>query len=232
VIRTWKFALACGLGALVAGFCPTPSLAQAPVPVPLQPCRVGFVNMMETLKLYPRYKNLQDELKKKDDEYLQLVKKKNERIESAQREYQTTTDTKRRDAIEQEVRQIKLEIETIVADAKKTMSKYFDEQIAQVYLEFYSVVEEVAKGHGFDIIWRYNEDWTKEEYSKPAKIVLRMAQNPIFPMYYDREKQDITYRVVKRLQEKYPSPAAPATTSNAPAGGSVVPVGATNPAGK
>jgi Skp family chaperone for outer membrane proteins len=238
VIRTWKFALACGLGALVAGLCPTPTLAQANQPTqaaPVQPCRVGFVNMMETLKVYPRYKALQEELKKKDEFYLNMVKVKNQRVEALQKEFQTTTDDKRKAVIEQEARQLKLEIETIVSDAKKEMAKYFDEQIAQVYLQFYAAVEEVAKTHGFDIVWRYNEDWTKEEYSKPARIVQRMAQSPIFPMFYDRDKYDLTYRVVQKLQEKFPMPAATTTTTTAPAGtapaGTVVPTGGTAPAG-
>lgn len=225
MIRTWKFAFACGLGALVASLFPARSFAQPTQPAPaVQPCRVGFVNMMEVMRLYPQYKGLQDELKKKDDEALEMIKKKNARIEALNKEFQVTTDTKRKDAIEQEARQIKLEIETIVADAKKTIGKYFDDQVSVIYLQFYGAVADVAKTNGFDVVWRYNEDWNKDEYNKPAKIVQRALQNPIFPMYYDREKQDITYRVVKYLSEKYPTPAA------APATG-VVPTGATAPAG-
>src|SRR5450759_1748266 len=67
VIR--KFALACGLAAFLV---PTLATAQTPgtqAPAPVTPVRVGFVNMQEVLKLYPRYKSLQDELKKKDDEF-------------------------------------------------------------------------------------------------------------------------------------------------------------------
>jgi hypothetical protein len=59
-----------------------------------------------------------------------------------------------------------------------------------------------------------------------------MAQNPIFPMYYDREKFDLTYRVVQKLQEKFPMPAAATTNNAAPAGGNPIqPTGATAPAG-
>jgi len=227
VIR--KFALACGLAALVAGFIPTLSNAQAPAgqPAPVTPVRVGFVNMQEVLKLYPRYKALQDELKKKDDEFMGLVRKKQERMEVLQKEYAASSDQKRKDAIETEVRSIKLEIDTIASDAKKTLGKYFDEEVAKIYVEFYGAVAEVSKSHGFDIVWRYTEDWNKETYSKPDSIVRRMASNPIFPMYYDRERYDITYRVVSYLAQKYPAPAATlqqtggtATTGgNVPAGG-------------
>jgi hypothetical protein len=53
-------------------------------------------------------------------------------------------------------------------------------------------------------------------------IVRRMAANPIFPMYYDRERYDITYRVVSYLSQKYPAPAA---------SGGVTPVGGTGTPG-
>ncbi|MFT3878303.1 MAG: OmpH family outer membrane protein [Gemmatales bacterium] len=226
-----KFALACGLAALVAGFVPTLSNAQAPAgqPAPVTPVRVGFVNMQEVLKLYPRYKALQDELKKKDDEFMGLVRKKQERMDALQKEYAASSDVRRKDAIETEVRSIKLEIDTIASDAKKTLGKYFDEEVAKIYIEFYGAVAEVSKSNGFDIVWRYTEDWNKETYNKPEFIVRRMASNPIFPMYYDRERYDITYRVVSYLSQKYPVPAAgvqqtggtsPAT-GTAPVGGNV-----------
>jgi Skp family chaperone for outer membrane proteins len=231
-MRTWKLALACGLGALVAGLCPSASSAQATA-TPVQPVRVAFVNMQEVMKLYPRYKALQDELKKKDDEYLNMVKSKNGRAEALQKEYQTTTDEKKRAAIEQDLRQLKLEIETIVADAKKTLAKYFDEQVAQIYVEFYSAVAEVAKSNGFDVVWRYNEDWTQENYNKPENIVRRAMSNPVFPMFYDQKKLDVTYRVVQYLSQKYPTPAGSVTGTpvSTTAPNSVVPAGATTAPG-
>lgn len=222
VIRT--FALACGLAACSMLVLPSLSSAQTPgQPAPVTPVRVGFVNMQEVLKLYPRYKTLQDELKKKDEEFMGMVKKKQEKIEASQKEYATTTDQKRKDAIEQEVRTIKMEIDTIAADAKKTLGKYFDEEVAKIYVEFYGAVAEVAKSNGFDIVWRYTEDWNKDTYSKPEFIVRRMAANPIFPMYYDRERYDITYRVVSYLSAKYPAPAGTVQQTGATTGGTAQP---------
>lgn len=228
--RIWKHALVCSLGALIAGLAPTTVLAQAPAAnPPVQPARVGFVNMQEVMKLFPQYKALQDDLKKKDDEYLKMVKVKNERVEGLQKEYQTTTDQKRKDAIEQDIRALRLEIETIVSDAKKTLAKYFDEKVAEIYVQFYGAVAEVAKSNGFDIVWRYNEDWNKEDYNKPASIVRRAMANPVFPMYYNRETQDITYRVANFLTQKYPVPAGATTGANPNTG--IVPTGGTAPGG-
>jgi Skp family chaperone for outer membrane proteins len=215
---------------LIAGYCPASSSAQTPAPA-VPPVKVAFVNMQEAMKLYPRYKMLQDELKKKDDEYVKMVTVKNERMQALTKEFQTTTDEKKRAAIEQDLRQLKLEIETIVSDAKKTLGKYFDEQTAQLYVEFYSAVKDVAMNNGFDIVWRYNEDWTQETYNKPENIVRRVMANPVFPIYYDQKKLDITYRVVQVLSQKYPAPAGASTT---PAGNAANPVqttGANVPAG-
>jgi Skp family chaperone for outer membrane proteins len=223
--------LACGVGAILAGLCPTVSLAQAPAAgaAPVQPVRVGFVNMQEVMKIYPRYKALQDELKKKDEEYLDQVKKKNQRLEALQKELQVTTDDKKKSAIEADMRSLRVDIETVVADAKKTLAKYFDEQVAEIYVQFYGAVAEVAKSSGFDIVWRYNEDWNKDDYSKPANIVRRAMANPVFPMYYDRDRYDITYRVANYMTQKYPAPAG--ATAGAATNSNVVPTGATTPAG-
>ncbi|HMO36739.1 MAG TPA: OmpH family outer membrane protein [Gemmatales bacterium] len=223
-----KFAIACGLAACL--LVPAVAVAQGNAPAPVNPVRVGFVNMQEVLKLYPRYKNLQDELKKKDDEFMSIVKKKQERMAELQKEYATSTDQKRKDAIEAEVRSIKMEIDTIAADAKKTLGKYFDDEVAKIYVEFYGAVAEVAKSNGFDIVWRYTEDWNKETYNKPEFIVRRMAANPIFPMFYDRERYDITYRVVSYLSKAYPAAPTTANPGAAPPGG-VVPASNTVPAG-
>lgn len=229
-----KFA-ACGLAALLAGLIPTVSFAQTPAtaaPAPVTPVRVGFVNMQEVLKLYPRYKGLQDELKKKDDEFMSIVKKKQERANEAQKEYATTTDQKRKDAIETELRGIKLEIDTIASDAKKTLGKYFDEEVAKIYVEFYGAVQDVANSNGFDIVWRYTEDWNKDTYNKPEFIVRRMAANPIFPMFYNRERYDITYRVVSYLSQKYPAPVTQTGGTTTPGAGGTVPATGTVPGSK
>lgn len=222
---------ACGLAALLAGLIPAVTLAQGPAgtpaPAPVTPVRVGFVNMQEVLKLYPRYKGLQDELKKKDDEFMGIVKKKQERAGELQKEYATTTDQKRKDAIETELRGIKLEIDTIASDAKKTLGKYFDDEVAKIYVEFYGAVADVAKTNGFDIVWRYTEDWNKDTYSKPEFIVRRMAANPIFPMFYDRERYDITYRVVSYLSQKYPAPVTQTGATTAAPGGTAPVAGGT-----
>ena len=44
---------------------------------------------------------------------------------------------------------------------------------------------------GFDIVMRFNEDWTKETYGKPESVVRRATAFPFWPMYYDTKNNDI-----------------------------------------
>jgi Skp family chaperone for outer membrane proteins len=193
---------------------PAPSAAAART-------RVAIVNLHEVVKSYTKYKTLRDQLKKKDEEYVEQLKNKQKRIEGLMNEAKDAKTTqKRKDDIEVEINQIKFEMQQIQKEAQKNIVKVQEEQLAQIYREVYQVVSEYCAANGIDLVMRYNEEWN-DEYYQPAKVVGRMNM-PFYPMYWDKALE-ITGPIAQALNYKY---------SAAPGGKDVVPASGTAPGTK
>lgn len=214
----------CGAVALgVAVYCGGVVEAQAPATgVAVSRTRIAFVNLQEVMKASTRYKALQETLKKKDGDYMQQLKNKEERLKTLNMKFMAkeTTDQEKSN-IEAEARLIKVDMENITQEAKKVLIKEHDETVAVIYNEIYQVVSEYATANGIDIVLRFTEDWTRETYHKPERVVGRM-QMPFWPMYYDRNL-DITGKVNEILARKNAQAVAPPGAPGAP--GNVVPAG-------
>lgn len=194
--------------------------AEAQNNAPAQPSvlgrtRVAFMNLHEVLKHYQKYTNLRDTLKAKDQEYVNQLKAKQQRIEALAKEAKDDKTTQqRKEEIGREVKQIQFDMENIKSEAQKTLVKQHDENVAQIYREVYQVVTEYAQSNNIDVVIRYNEDWG-EDYHTPQKVVARMSM-PCFPMYY-HPSLEITGPVRETLNKRFASAAA---------GAGVVPAGA------
>jgi Skp family chaperone for outer membrane proteins len=214
-----------GLGAIaLAGYFAGSAEAQqsnAPAAQPsvLGRTRVAFINLHEVLKHYHKYTAHREVLKAKDQEYVNTLKAKQQRLEALAKEAKDEKTTQaRKEQIEKEAKQIQFDMNEIKAEAQKTLVKYHDENVAQIYREVYQVVTQYAQANGIDVVLRYNEDWG-EDYHTPQKVVGRMSL-PFFPMYY-HPSLEITGPVRDELNKRFAS-AAPAPA----AGSGVVPAGA------
>jgi Skp family chaperone for outer membrane proteins len=176
--------------------------------------RVAFLNLNESLKNYGKFKALRDELKRKDEQFLEMLKNKQKRGESLVTEQKDPKTTPaRKEAIEQELKKIKFDMDEIRADAQKQIIKYQSEELAKLYREVYAVVTEYATANGIDIVMQYNEEWN-DEYHSPQRVVQRMNM-AFWPMYYDKS-MDITGTVASTLNQRYTANAAPAAPPAAP----------------
>jgi Skp family chaperone for outer membrane proteins len=176
--------------------------------------RVAVVNLNEVIKHYQKFKALRDESKQRAETYLTQMKNKQKRIDEMQTEYKTAAQ-QRKDQIEREVQQVKFEMETIKQDLQKTVGRYEEEQLAQIYREVYQVVKDVAAQRQIDMVFRYNEDWG-DDYHQANKVVARM-QIPFWPMWND-DSLEITGPVRETLNRRFAAAGQ----------GNIVPAAATN----
>jgi Skp family chaperone for outer membrane proteins len=167
--------------------------------------RIAFLNLNEVLKGYDKFKSLRDDLKQKDEMFLEQLKAKNKRAETLMAEQKDAkTTAQRREAIEQELKQIKFDMENIRGDAQKQIVKYQHEQLALMYREVYQVVSEYAAANGIDVVMQYNEEWN-DEYHSPQRVVQRMNMT-YWPMYYDKG-MEITGPVATMLNQRFTAAA-------------------------
>jgi Skp family chaperone for outer membrane proteins len=210
---------AIGLGMVLGGGV----LAQpkAGVPPVTGRTRIVFLNLNETLKGYSKFKALREELKRKDEQFLTMLKNKQARGEALTKEMQDPkTTAQRKEAIEQELKQIRFDMDNIRQDAQKQIIKYQQEELAKMYREVYQVVTEYAAANGIDLVMQYNEEWD-DNYHTPQRVVQRMNM-PFWPIYYDKS-MEITGVVAQTLNQKFGVASSP---PGAPASG-VVPASGT-----
>lgn len=178
--------------------------------------RIGFLNLNECLKGYSKFTNLRDELKKKDEGFVAMLKNKQQRAEALVKQSQDMKTTPaEKEKIEAELKQIKFDMENIRNDAQKQIIKYQQEELAKMYREVFQVVTEYAASNGIDLVLQYNEEWDKS-YHEPQRVVQRMNM-PFWPIHYDKS-MEITGAIAQTLTQKFGVAAAPAGA------GGVVPV--------
>ncbi len=183
--------------------------------------RIVFLNLNEALKGYSKFKALREELKRKDEQFVTMLKNKQARGEALSKEMQDPkTTAQRKEAIEQELKQIRFDMDNIRQDAQKQIIKYQQEELAKMYREVYQVVTEYAAANGIDLVMQYNEEWD-DNYHTAQRVVQRMNM-PFWPIHYDKS-MEITGVVAQTLNQKFGVAAAP---SGPPAGG-VVPASGT-----
>jgi Skp family chaperone for outer membrane proteins len=198
-----------------------PGTAPATQPSVMGRTRVGFVNLHEVLKGYTKYVNLRDELKRRDEGFVNTLKVKQAKLEDLNKELRAPgTTPARKDAIDKEMKQIQFDMNVLKQDAEKELVKYHNDNVAQIYREVYQVVQDYAQQNQIDVVMRFNEDWGKDYY-EPAKVVARMSI-PYFPMYY-HTSLEMTGPVKDTLNARFSAAATP------PAGGgnAITPVSGT-----
>ncbi|HMP04589.1 MAG TPA: OmpH family outer membrane protein [Gemmatales bacterium] len=175
--------------------------------------RIAFLNLNEVVKAYPKFKNLQETMKQKDKFYMDKIKVLDDKLKELQKLYQNqATSQAERDNIEPQARHIKADMENITNEAKRELIKFYDDNMAQIFMEVDTVVREYATTNGIDAVIRYSEDWNNE-YHKPENVVRRMNL-PIWVMYKDNNL-DITQTVSKNLNNRFANAAvAPPAGAN------------------
>jgi Skp family chaperone for outer membrane proteins len=185
--------------------------------------RIVFINLNEALKGYSKFKALRDELKRKDEQFVGMLKNKQTRGETLGKEAQDPkTTAQRKEAIEAELKQIKFDMDNIRNDAQKQIIKYQQEELAKMYREVFQCVTEYATANGIDLVMQYNEEWD-DNYHTPQRVVQRMNM-PFWPVHYDKS-MEITGIIAQTMNQKFGVAAAPAGAG----AGTVTPTGNNTP---
>lgn len=218
---------ACGLGAILGFYgLSRPVTAQAPAgggAAVVARTRIAVLNLQEVMKNYPKYKNLQADLKGKDEAYVNKLKGIEANMKSLQEKFQNpATPQAEKETLQKQLMHQRVEMESITNDAKRELIKYHDESMVRIYFEVDQVVRDYCTTNGIDMVFRFNEDWNKENYGKTEYVIRRLSM-PFWPMYFDNDL-NITFRVSDILNRKF---QAAGGAAGAPGG--VVPAGAQNP---
>ena len=214
---------ACGLGAIVGFYgLSRPVTAQQPGggPAVVARTRVAVVNLQEVMKAYPKYDALQQELKKKDEFYVGKLKAMDANLKALADKLQNpNTPATDKVPLQQQYALAQLEMKRTGEDAKAELIKFHDENMVKIYWDVDKVVRDYCAANGIDLVFRFNEDWNKENYAKPDYVIRRLSM-PFWPMYFDPDL-NITFRVSDILKRQFQANGGQ---------GAVIPAGNNQPA--
>ena len=166
--------------------------------------RIAVVNLRLVLKNYKKFKNAQEDIKRK--------------IEQAQKEFKPLEDQvtikqarlKVPDISNAEREQVERELKKLVTEGKdkqeeigKAIRNYEGEVSVQIFKEIESAVNLVATHNAIELVLTYN-DFNKDEtanFYNPSNVQQKLMTGPMMPMYVD-SRMDITDMVTKMLNDK------------------------------
>jgi Skp family chaperone for outer membrane proteins len=206
-----KLGLAAGAVALSLGVYLASRLwAQEPAPPDKPPAakapaqtRVAFVNLVQVIKKYHKYKTFEDEQKALAKPYEELNTKLKGELKELQKVVDNPTSTaQQKEEAEQQITENKRLTEDNVRRFKKVMGKRGDEGLVQLYKEVDAAVKRYAVAQGFDVVLQFNEPATEAEKYSPMNIQRKLQGSAstgcCIPVYI-APGLDITASVIARI---------------------------------
>jgi Skp family chaperone for outer membrane proteins len=174
--------------------------------------KIALLNVTSVLKGYEKFKAFQEEMKSAAAGYQKVDADLTHQGEALYKEANTpTTTAERKEAIEQQLKELKRKAEDNKNVGTKALSKRQEQGITTIYLDIYHVAERIAKSRGFEMILQFNDLTDQREYWSAQNIMRKLQAPGCTPMYWNGGLE-ITQDVVTTLNSSYK------TTAPRPAG--------------
>ena len=181
--------------------------------------RVALLNLRFVIKHYEKYKAFMELMKKKDEDYLTVIKSKNLQAEKLRKEAQQQPNlpATRREQIEQDLRNLQRDVEDLTAKARKDLAKQGSEEMVRVYKEIRDATYRYAKANNIDLVLHFEGAADDKELDNPV-LIQRNFNVGCCPLYWNASL-DISYHVLTALNGAYKQGvgAVPGTKPGTPA---------------
>jgi Skp family chaperone for outer membrane proteins len=211
------------LGALV--YCGSRLVAQTPgaAPPPAAPARplqtrIGLINMVQVLKNYKKFQNLENQLKTRAQQLDETIKPLKIQADKLKEEYSRGNITpERKEEIEREMRKLQGEAQEKEEIARKELMKMNGEAAVTVYREVEDAANSYSRANNLELVLFYNDAVTDTDYYHPSNVRQKMMQPAALMPMVVAPGMDISNAVVNFLNSKYAPPAAGASAVPPPA---------------
>lgn len=169
----------------------------------VDPPRIGYVNIAKVLKDYKRANAEGAKITKRRQGYVEQVTADRKAIEELTDQFGKTDDGQLKQVLQEQALAIQARIEKVDAEAQKELTELSNVTIVAVYDQIRSVIGEIAKDRGLDVIEAYPGP-TKLEDEKDPQVAQLMLQTPALIPFYLNPELDFTAEVVVRVNKKFP----------------------------
>jgi Skp family chaperone for outer membrane proteins len=166
--------------------------------------RIAVVNLRQVLKNYKKFKNAQEDIKKKIEQAQKEFKPLEDQVTVKQARLKVPDiSNAEREQIERELKKLLTEGQDKKEEIAKTIRNYEGEISVQIFKEIEDAVNLIATHNAIELVLTYN-DFNKDEpanYYNPSSVQQKLMTAPLMPMYID-PRMDITSMVTDMLNRK------------------------------
>ena len=161
------------------------------------------MNMLQVLKSYKKFMNMEGEMKKLQSELQARIEPYKANMLRLQTEYKKPeTLPDRREVIEREMRKIQMDASVVEEDAKKELMKRSGEAFTTVYRDVEDAVGRYAQMNGYELVMFYNDRIDHEKYH-PSNVQQKLLQPASLMPIYVTPGMDITAAIIENLNRMY-----------------------------
>jgi Skp family chaperone for outer membrane proteins len=207
-----KVAILAGLAVLGVVLSPGSRLgAQTPV----QPTRIGIINMVEVVRNYKKAQNLEADLHRVQADWENRLKPFSDQANILRTKYNSSTlSQQEREQVERDMRKVQMDFQAMQEDAKKDLQKRSGEVYKQIYREVEDAVTRFAGSNGYAVVFFCNDAVNPDDKYAPANVARKFSLPAAAMPIYVASQVDITAIIANNLNTIYQAaasaPAAPA----------------------
>jgi Skp family chaperone for outer membrane proteins len=166
--------------------------------------RVAVLNLRWVIKNYAKYQTFIDLMKAEEKKYITELTAKQKQLEEKAKEAEKIppADAKRREAIEQEARNIQRDMEDIKLRARKEVAQKSNDEMVKVYKEVRDAAYRHAQSQGFDLVLHFEGPADSGEVDSPVLVTRNMNAGGCVPLYWN-PNLDISASVLKALNAPF-----------------------------
>ncbi len=187
---------------------------KAPAAAPQPQTKVAVLNLSSVIKGYTKWKQFQDDYKKKLEDFDTKLKPMKEDYEKYEKEMKKAEiPAAQKEEYGKKMREIQRVMQDKAEDYKKVLAEYEGNSFTTIYNDVKSMTERYARSKGIELVMHYNDGTTPAEVNAPTNIGRKMGQGACFPLY-TAPGMDISEDVLKYLNAalasaptKYTDPA-------------------------
>jgi Skp family chaperone for outer membrane proteins len=162
---------------------------------------VAMLNLRWVIKNYMKYNAFIESMKQEEKKYVDELKLKQIAIEKLAKEMEAIPADKR-EAKEQEIRNLQREIEDIKLRARKEVTQKSNDEMVKVYKEVRDAAYRHATANGFDLVLHFEGAADKSEIDSPVLVMRNLNSGGCAPLYWN-PSLDISGHVLKVLNDAY-----------------------------
>jgi len=146
--------------------------------------KVRVMNLSYVIKGYTKWKQFQDDYKKKLEAFDAQLKPEKDKYEAWEKEFKKPeVSAAQKEEYGKKMREIQRVMQDRAEDYKKVLAEFEGNSFTTIYNDVRKMTERYARSKRIELVMHYNDGTTEAEINAPTNIGRKMGQGACFPLY-------------------------------------------------